>query len=116
MIMSFGQTFFVFWFPHTEPGLGLYLLAIMFGFTYSGVMSSILVCTRMMVSARFAARAMSLTSFFGWAGMGLGGFFGGMLFDRYGGYSWSFTFASAMGIINLIILTMFFLRIKKARH
>ena len=32
-------------------------------------------CTRMMVSARFAARAMGLTSFFGWLGMGMGGFF-----------------------------------------
>ena len=77
MIMSAGQTLSAFMFPHVEPGVALYLLAMFFGFTYSGVMTSILFSTRMMVSARFSARAMSLTSFFGWNGMGMGGFLGG---------------------------------------
>jgi MFS family permease len=90
----------------------LYILAIFFGFTYSGVMSSILVCVRMMVSARVAGRAMSITSFFGWVGMGLGGFFGGFFFDLNGDYSWSFAFASLMGILNLIILTLFYIRVR----
>jgi MFS family permease len=116
MLMSLGQTVFVFWFPYMDAGWGLYLLAMCFGFTYSGVMSSILVCTRMMVSARFGARAMSVTAFFGWGGMGLGGYLGGMLFDRYGDYVWSFSFASAMGVINLAILLLFTLRIQRARR
>jgi MFS family permease len=111
MFMSFGQTISVFWFPHVEGEFALYLLAIFFGFTYSGVMSSILVCTRMMVSAKFAGRAMSITSFFGWGGMGLGGFFGGYFFDLSGNYVWSYGFASAMGVINLIVLSLFYLRI-----
>jgi MFS family permease len=116
MIMSLGQTVFVFWFPYMDAGWGLYLLAMCFGFTYSGVMSSILVCTRVMVSARFAARAMSVTAFFGWGGMGLGGYVGGMLFDRYGDYVSSFSFASVMGVVNLLILLMFSMRIKRARQ
>lgn len=111
-IMSLGQTFFVFWFPHIESTAFLYLTAVLFGFTYSGVMSSILVCTRMMVSARFAARAMSTTSFFGWGGMGLGGFIAGVLFDRTGDYVWSYAFASIAGVLNLIILALFYLRIR----
>lgn len=115
IVMSAGQTFSVFWFPHIEGSAGLYLLAICFGFTYSGVMSSILVCVRMMVSARFAARAMSLTSFFGWSGMGMGGYFGGLFFDSRGDYDWSFAFAAFMGVINLIILSMFFMRTRTAR-
>jgi MFS family permease len=115
MLMSLGQTFFVFWFPYVEGLTALYILAVFFGFAYSGVMSSILICTRMMVGARFGARAMSLTSFFGWSGMGLGGFFGGKLFDIYGNYDWSFTFASLMGVLNLIILTAFFFRIRLKR-
>ncbi len=110
-LMSLGQTFFVIWFPYTDNEFALYLLAICFGFTYSGVMSSILVCTRIMVSARFAARAMSITSFFGWGGMGLGGFIAGLLFDISGNYEWSYNFASAMGIINLSILSLLYLRI-----
>jgi MFS family permease len=111
MLMSFGQTISVIWFPHVEGTLALYLLAVFFGFTYSGVMSSILVCTRMMVSPRFAGRAMSLTSFFGWIGMGMGGFFGGFFFDLQGNYSWAYAFAAVMGTINLLILALFRLRI-----
>ena len=63
--MSLGQTIFVVWFPHLVSPLGIYVIAALFGFTYSGVMSSILVCTRMMVCAKFGAKAMSLTSFIG---------------------------------------------------
>ena len=115
ILMSLGQTVFVVWFPHLSSPAGIYLLAAFFGFTYSGVMSSILVCTRMMVSAKYGARAMSLTSFFGWIGMGLGGFLGGYFFDIYGDYSWAFTFAGIMGVINLVILSQFWLRIRNAK-
>ena len=111
MLMSLGQTISVIWFPHTTNPTVLYLLAAFFGFTYSGVMSSILVCTRMMVSAKFAGRANSLGSFFGWMGMGMGGFFGGYFFDLYGDYFWSFAFASFMGVINLLVLVKFLSRI-----
>ena len=112
-LMSLGQTIFVVWFPHLVSPLGIYVVAALFGFTYSGVMSSILVCTRMMVSAKFGARAMSLTSFFGWIGMGLGGFLGGYLFDIYGDYTWAFTNAGISGFINLIVLSFFFLQIRR---
>ena len=112
-LMSLGQTIFVVWFPHLVSPLGIYVVAALFGFTYSGVMSSILVCTRMMVSAKFGARAMSLTSFFGWIGMGLGGFLGGYLFDIYGDYTWAFTIAGISGLINLIVLSFFFLQIRR---
>ena len=112
-LMSLGQTIFVVWFPHLVSPLGIYVVAALFGFTYSGVMSSILVCTRMMVSAKFGARAMSLTSFFGWIGMGLGGFLGGYLFDIYGDYTWAFTIAGISGFINLIVLAFFFLQIRR---
>jgi MFS family permease len=111
LVMSFGQTVSVCWFPHMDQAASLYLLAIFFGFTYSGVMSCIIVCTRMMVSARFAGRAMGITTFFGWGGMGIGGFVGGMFYDMRGDYFWSFTFASLMGVLNLVILFMFYMRI-----
>jgi MFS family permease len=113
IIMSLGQTVSVVWFPHIYSEVGLYALAAFFGFTYSGVMSSILVCTRMMVSAKYAARAMSLTSFFGWIGMGFGGFLGGYFYDLEGDYVWSFAFAGLMGVINLLVLLKFWSRIKK---
>ena len=114
MVMSAGQTLSVLWFPFLDSTAAIYLIAIVFGFTYSGVMSAILVCTRMMVSANYAARAMSITSFFGWFGMGAGGFMGGYLFDLTGNYDTSFIAAMAVGCINLGILTLFALRIRNA--
>ena len=112
--MSLGQTVFVFWFPHILPLTGLYALAVVFGFTYSGVMSSILVCTRTMVSPGFAARAMSITSFFGWSGMALGGLIGGIFYDFTGNYFGSYSFASIAGIINLLVLMLFWRRTSRA--
>lgn len=115
LLMSIGQTISVFWFPQVQGELALYSLAIFFGFFYSGVMSCIMVCTRMMVSGRFAARAMSVTSFFGWIGMGAGAFMGGYIFDLTGGYFWSYGFAAGAGLINIAILTLFLLRVKAQR-
>ena len=115
MLMSLGQTVSVIWFPYVTNPIGLYLLAAFFGFTYSGVMSSILVTTRMVVSAKFAGRANSLGSFFGWTGMGIGGFLGGYFFDLYGDYFWSFAFASFMGVINLLVLLRFLARINNRK-
>jgi MFS family permease len=116
ILMSLGQTVFVVWFPHLISPTLIYIMAALFGFTYSGVMSSILVCTRIMVSAKFGARAMSLTSFFGWIGMGFGGFLGGYFFDIYGDYNWAFAFSGITGIVNLFILTLFFVNIRKREN
>ena len=112
IVMSAGQTLSVFWFPFLDSTVAIYLIAVVFGFTYSGVMSAILVCTRMMVSAKFAARAISITSFFGWFGMGAGGFMGGYLFDLTGNYDLSFIGAMVVGCINVAILVLFALRIR----
>jgi uncharacterized membrane protein len=58
---------------------------------------------------------MSITSFFGYGGMGMGAFVGGLLFDMNGNYVGSFAFASIMGVVNLVILSLFHYRIKR-RH
>ena len=111
MMMSLGQTVSVFWFCQVADTVSLYALAVFFGFTYSGVMTTSVVCVRMMISAGFAGRALGITSFFGWVGMGLGGFFGGLIYDAAGGYTWSFAFAVLAGCVNLAILCGFYLRI-----
>ncbi len=113
MVMSAGQTLSVFWFPFLDSTAAIYFVAVVFGFTYSGVMSAILVCTRMMVSAKVAARAMSITSFFGWFGMGAGGFMGGYLFDLTGNYDAAFIGAMIVGCVNFAILLLFALRIRR---
>lgn len=53
-----------------------------------------------------------MTSFFGWAGMGMGGYMGGMLYDLSHNYQWSFAFAAAAGVVNILILAAFHTRIR----
>ena len=114
ILMSIGQTITVLGFPYIDFKVGLFILAAAFGFTYSGVMSAILVCARTMVPPSYTARMMSITAFFGWGGMGMGGFIGGYLFDVQGNYFWSFYFATMVGITNLGILGLLALRIRQA--
>jgi len=102
--MSFGQTLLVAWFPHIDALDNVYLLAVVFGFVYSGVMASVVICINVEVPAEVSARSWSIVSFFAWTGMGLGSYMGGALFDLTGGYTISFGFAAAMGIINLVVL------------
>ena len=113
MLMSAGQTFSVSWFPFLDNTAAIYMIAIVFGFTYSGCVSN----TGLHAndgSANYAARAMSITSFFGWFGMGAGGFMGGYLFDLTGSYDTSFIAAMVVGCINLGILILFASRIRNA--
>ena len=46
--------------------------------------------------------------------MGLGGYFGGVLFDVSGNYHLSFGAAAISGIINISILTLLTLRLRRA--
>lgn len=107
-LMSAGQTVLVIWFPHIESLFGVYLLAALFGFSFSGVMASMVISVNVVVPPRVAARAWSIVSFFAWIGMGTGSYMGGFLFDLTGGYHWAYAFAAAMGCINLVILTLFY--------
>lgn len=47
--------------------------------------------------------------------MGLGGFINGYLYDLTDNYLWSYSFASLMGVVNLVILALFPLAIYRSR-
>jgi MFS family permease len=111
--MSVLQTCVIFIFPHTQNIILIYILALIFGLAFSGVMASFLVCVRMMVPARYLARAMATVGMFGWIGMGLGGWQGGYMFDLTGAYVWSYSIGSMAGIVNLTILLFFYLHIRR---
>ena len=105
--MSLLQTSVIFIFPHAQNIYFLYVIAIIFGVAFSGVMASFLVCVRMMVPTSVLARSMAVVAMFGWIGMGLGGWQGGLLFDLTGSYYWSFSIGSIAGVINLLIIYLF---------
>ena len=115
IVMSLLQTSVVFIFPHIQTHFLFYVVAIVFGIAFSGVMASFLVCIRMMVPAGVLARSMAVVGMFGWFGMGLGGWLGGLIFDLTGSYHWSFATGSISGIVNLLILFFFYIYIRRHR-
>lgn len=114
MLMSFGQSVLVVWFPQIDSLIGIYALAALFGFAYSGVMSCMVVTVNTFVPGDVSARSWSIVAFFAWIGMGLGPYMGGMLFDLTGSYTFPFAFAGLIGAVNLIVLILFhFARTKR---
>lgn len=116
MIAAISQACLAFLFPHIASLTGLYVLAVLYGVSYSGVMSSFMVCIRMMVPPGVAARGTGFVSSFGMLGMGIGGYVGGVLFDVTGDYVWSYTAAGLAGFVNFAILCTFLLRIRGVRQ
>ncbi len=111
--MSVLQTAVIFLFPHVQNIVLIYALAMIFGLAFSGVMASFLVSVRMMVPANFLARGMAIVGATGWIGMGLGGWQGGIAFDLTGDYVWSFANGSIAGVINIAILALFYMQIRR---
>jgi len=114
MLASVGQTAFVFWFVQAPSLATLYPLAAGFGFCFGGVMMGALLTIRSLVPTRMAAAAMARVYLFGWIGMGLGGYSGGLLFDWTGTYVTSFALAAAAGTVNIAILVALFVRLQRA--
>jgi MFS family permease len=114
ILASFGQTTFVFWFTQASSLSSLYLVAIGYGLFFGGVSMSALLTIRSFVPWRIAGTAIGLVSLFGWIGMGLGGYLGGVFFDWSGSYVASFALAAAAGVVNLAILACLFMRLRRA--
>lgn len=114
ILASLGQTVFVFWFTQAPSLAGLYALAVGYGLFFGGVSMSALLTIRSLVPTRIAGTSIGLVSLFGWVGMGLGGYLGGVLFDWSGSYLASFALAAVAGVVNLAILTSLFLRLRRA--
>jgi MFS family permease len=114
ILASFGQTALVFWFVQAPSLASLYPVAVVFGLCFGGVMTGFLLTIRSLVPTRIAGTAMALVYLFGWIGMGLGGYFGGLFFDWTGTYVTSFALAAAAGAVNIAILIALFVRLQHA--
>jgi len=84
--------------------VGLYVLALVFGVGYGGVMPSYAIIIREYIPANLSGRALGIVYFLGNVGMGLGGYFGGLLFDLSGAYTLTFALGVPVGVINLMII------------
>ncbi len=115
MIASLWQTVLVFGFVQHETLNAFYIFAIIYGFGYAGVMTSILVCVTVMTPLSRRATALGVVTLFGWVGHGIGGFQEGYFFDLTGDYTLTYANAAGVGIMNLIIVGSLYITISRRR-
>jgi MFS family permease len=75
-----------------------YVLALVFGFAYGGVMPLYAILVREYFGARVMGSAFGAVSLAATLGMALGPFLGGWLYDAVGSYAWMFLGSSAIGV------------------
>lgn len=114
-VASLWQTLLVVLFLRWETLDAFYLFAIVYGFGYSGVMTGILICVRVLTPLSRRASALGIVVLFGWLGHALGGYQGGLFFDLTGDYTLSYATAALAGTINLIIVGSLFFAIARRR-
>lgn len=113
MIASLWQTALVLLFTQIGDLHTLYVFAPVYGFGYAGVMTCLLVTTRALTPASRRAGATGVILAFAWLGHGLGGYQGGLFYDLTGDYGLSFANAALSGLLNLLVVGMLFLTIRR---
>lgn len=77
---------------------GFYLVAIVFGMAYGGVMPLYATLARDYFGARILGTVLGAASMLSSIGMALGPVAGGWLYDRYGSYTWLYIGSMAVGL------------------
>lgn len=109
IVVSLAQTVLALWFPYVHSLAGLYVLSALFGLWYAGVMTALILCAREFAPPRYGGLSIGLVAFFGWVGMALGAWQGGLFFDLEGDYFQAFLNSSIAGVINLLLLGLLYL-------
>lgn len=103
-LASAVQTGCVLVYPLLGDSLSLLALSAVFGFGFAGNMTCLILCVRETVAATRFGVALGLVMLVAWAGMGVGAYAGGLLFDAFASYALSFVLAGAAGGLNLAAL------------
>ena len=110
-LLSYGcasamQTLCILFFPLLQSELPILALSSLFGFGFAGNMTCLILCVREEAPAEDFGSAIGLVMFIAWAGMGVGGFLGGALFDITGTYSLAFLVSASFGAVNLAVIAV----------
>jgi predicted MFS family arabinose efflux permease len=103
-IASATQTACVVVFPALRDSLSLMVLSAIFGFGFAGNMTCHSLCVRQVVPANRFGGAIGAVMMAACAGMAVGGYAGGVLFDVSLSYALSFLFAGVAGVLNLLVI------------
>jgi predicted MFS family arabinose efflux permease len=112
---SAGQTLLAFMFPYAGSATQLYALSALFGFVFSGAMTSFLLCAREYAPAGKTGLSIGVVMFFAWVGMAVGAWQGGLFYDICANYFTSFANASLGGVANLLVLALLVVYMKRGQ-
>lgn len=112
-LASFGQTVLIYWFTQMHHVIGFYVLAVVFGFFMSGVMTGLIVCVRELTPVHMRGMSNGVVFLTAWIGMGIGGYQAGYFFDVSGAYIISYANAVAMGTVNLMIVGTLYVFVRR---
>ena len=110
------QTACVAVYPLLGDGFSLLALSAVFGFGFAGNMTCLVLCVREAVPAHRFGGALGMVMLVAWAGMGIGGYAGGALFDIYVSYALSFALAGVAGLLNLVAISALMVLRRTARR
>jgi MFS family permease len=91
----------------TRDLTGFYVLALLFGFAYGGVMPLYAIVVREYFGAKIMGTTFGAVGFVATLGMALGPVAGGWLYDTFGSYFWLFMGSSGIGLGAVAIAITF---------
>lgn len=103
-VASAWQTVLVILFLQFQSLESLMVFAVVYGFGYGGVMTTILVSMQVLTPAARRASATGIVTAFAFFGHAIGGYQGGVFYDLMGNYGWAFANAAIAGALNLIVV------------
>ena len=101
---SAWQALSIMLFLSTQDEVGLFSIAIAYGFGFSGIIPAYVLTVRQLFPAREAGWRAPVVLFLGMGGMAFGGWFAGMLYDHFATYAPAFGSGVAFNIANLGII------------
>ena len=108
-VASAWQTALVAVFLQFQSLDSLLIFAVIYGFGYGGVMTTILVTMQVLTPAARRASATGIVTAFAFFGHAIGGYQGGLFFDLMGNYGWAFANAAIAGAVNLIVVAALYI-------
>ena len=88
----------------TQNEAGLFMVAAAFGLGFSGIIPAYILAVRELFPAAQAYWRIPTLLLFSGAGMALGGWLGGLLYDHYGYYAPAFAVGIGTNILNILVV------------
>lgn len=112
---SAWQTILVFGFVYLGSLGTFYPYALIYGFGYAGVMTTLIFTARTLAAPARRASTIGVVLAFAYFGHGIGGWQGGFFYDLTENYDWSFGNAAIAGLLNLLVVAGLWFTINRDR-